>query len=51
MYNALERQDFNTAEKYADEIDGLTHGRNDSVAKVRILIARGRRNNEKDTKK
>lgn len=51
MYNALENQDFNRAEKYADEIDVLTHGRNDSVAKVRILIARGRRNNEKDTKK
>lgn len=51
MYNALEEKDYNLAEKYANEIDELTHGRNESVAKARILIARGRRNNEKNTKR
>lgn len=51
MYNALNAEDYDLAEKCADEIDRLTHGRNDSVAKVRILIARGRKNNEKNTKR
>lgn len=51
MYDALEAEDYDLAEQCADEIDELTHGRNDSVAKVRILIARGRRKNEKNTKR
>lgn len=51
MYDALDAKDYDLAEKYADEIDELTHGRNESVAKVRILIVRGRRSNEKNTKR
>lgn len=49
MYRALEEKDYDLTEKYADEIDQLTHGRNESAAKIRIMIARGRRN-EKNSK-
>lgn len=51
MFQALENKDYDIAESYANEIDKLTRGRNESVAKVRILIARGRRKNEKNTEK
>lgn len=43
MYAALEAKDYDRAEAYADRVDEATNGRNDSAAKVRILIAKGRR--------
>lgn len=43
MYEALEAKDYDNAQAYADQVDEVTNGRNDSAAKVRILIAKGRR--------
>lgn len=44
MYRALDKKEYDKAEAYADMIDRITKGRNDSVAGARVRIARGRRN-------
>lgn len=44
MYEAIENMELDKAENYADLIDNMTNGRNESVAKIRVLIARKRRN-------
>ncbi len=42
-YQALEAKDYERAEEYADLVDEITRGRNESSAKVRVLISKGRR--------
>lgn len=44
MYRALDLKEYDRAEAYADMVDRITKGRNDSVAGARVRIARGRRN-------
>lgn len=44
MYRALQEKAYNFAEELADELDEITLGRNEHVAKVRVLISRGRKN-------
>ena len=43
MYDALEAGDYDKTEKYANLVDEITRGRNESVAKIRVLLARRRR--------
>lgn len=43
MYDALEAENYNETEKYADLVDEITQGRNESVAKIRVLLAKRRR--------
>lgn len=44
MYTCIEEKKFDEAEAIADELDKISDGYADGVAKARILIARGRRN-------
>lgn len=44
MYSALEKKEYDTTEALADQLDALTGNRNESTARVRVLAARGKRN-------
>lgn len=44
MYAHIEEKNFEKAEAIADELDKISNGYVDGVAKARILIARGKRN-------
>lgn len=47
MYEHIDDREYDLAEKIADELDKIANGYVDGVAKARILISRGKRN-EKD---
>ena len=44
MYEHIEKKEFDQAEKIADLLDQISNGYVDGVAKARILISRGKRN-------
>lgn len=44
LYSCIEEKDFDKAEKLADILDEKSNGYAEGVAKARILISRGRRN-------
>lgn len=47
MYEHIEKKEFDQAEKIADLLDQISNGYVDGVAKARILISRGKRNEKK----
>ncbi|MDE7339101.1 MAG: AAA family ATPase [Lachnospiraceae bacterium] len=44
MYEYISNKEFTQAEKIADKLDEISNGYVDGVAKARVLIARGKRN-------